>query len=71
MKEIKIETDYIKLDQFLKFAGACQTGGEAKWMIEEGLVLLNGEQVMQRGKKCYPGDKIELLTDPPFKGKII
>ena len=71
MEEIKINTEYIKLDQLLKFAGLCQTGGEAKWVIEEGLVSLNGETVKQRGKKCYPGDEISLLSDPPYKGKII
>lgn len=60
MQEIKIETDFIKLDQFLKYASIVQTGGEAKMMIQDGIISLNGEVVIQRGKKIRKGDIIEI-----------
>ena len=56
--EIKITTPFIKLDQLLKFSGLCSTGGEAKDVILEGLVSVNGEVCLMRGKKIYPGDEI-------------
>ncbi len=56
--EIKINTPFIKLDQLLKFSGMCSTGGEAKEVILSGLVKVNGETVLMRGKKIYPGDEI-------------
>lgn len=60
MKEIKIDTDFIKLDQFLKFANVVQSGGEAKMLIQDELVSLNGEVVVQRGKKIRKDDIIEI-----------
>ena len=60
MKEIKIETEFIKLDQFLKYASIVQTGGEAKMMIQDEMIKLNGEVVIQRGKKIRKGDIIEI-----------
>lgn len=59
MKEIKIETEFIKLEQIMKFASMVQTGGEAKMLINQGLVLVNGEICTQRGKKIRPSDVIE------------
>lgn len=59
MIEVKIETDYIKLDQFLKFQGIADTGGEAKNMIMEGRVLVNGAVETARGKKLRIDDIIE------------
>ena len=56
--EVKITTPFIKLDQLLKFSGLCSTGGEAKEVISEGLVKVNGETVLMRGKKIYPGDEV-------------
>lgn len=56
----KINDEFIKLDSFLKLTGAAQTGGEAKMIIQEGLVKVNGEIETRRGKKLYPGDKVEL-----------
>ena len=53
---ISIRPPFIKLDQLLKFAGLIGTGGEAKEVVAEGLVKVNGEVVTQRGKKVYPGD---------------
>ena len=53
MTEIKIETEFIKLDALLKFANLVSSGGEAE-------VLVNGEKCTMRGKKLRPGDRIEL-----------
>ncbi len=60
MKKIKIYTEYIKLDQLLKYANIAETGGHAKILIKNGQVKLNGEIVLQRGKKIKKGDIIEL-----------
>ena len=51
---------FIKLDALLKFAGLCETGGEAKELIQGGAVAVNGEVCTMRGKKCRPGDEITL-----------
>lgn len=59
MKEIKITTEFIKLDQLMKFADLVQSGGEAKLLIAQGLVLVNGEICTQRGKKIRSGDQVE------------
>lgn len=58
--KIKITTEYIKLDQLLKFSGLCMTGGEAAIAIKEGLVTFNGETCTQRGKKVRVGDIISV-----------
>lgn len=60
METIEIKTEYIKLDQLLKFAGLAESGGHAKMLIEEGLVFVNGEVCSMRGKKIRNGDKIKL-----------
>ena len=54
---MKIHTEYIKLQELLKFAGAVETGGDAKLIIQEGRVTVNGETCTMRGKKMRPGDK--------------
>ena len=59
MEKICISTDYIKLDALLKFAALVGTGGEAKVVIQEGLVKVNGEVCTMRGKKIVPGDKVD------------
>ena len=59
-EEIGIKTEFIKLDSVLKYAGLCMTGGEAKTLIEEGMVLFNGEVCTMRGKKVRPGDEVAL-----------
>lgn len=59
MKQIKITTEFIKLDQLMKYADMVQSGGEAKMLVAQGLVLVNGEICTQRGKKIRQGDKIE------------
>ncbi len=60
MKEIKINTDTIKLDQLLKFAGITDTGGQSKLIINQGIVKVNEEIVKKRGKKIKKGDIIEI-----------
>lgn len=55
--EIKIHTEFIKLQDLLKFAGAVETGGDAKRIIQEGRVSVNGEICSMRGKKLRPGDR--------------
>lgn len=56
-EEVSIATPFIKLDSFLKFAGAAETGGQAKELVQEGKVLVNGEPCTMRGKKLRPGDR--------------
>ncbi len=59
MEKAEIKTDFIKLDSLLKFAGLTGTGGEAKYVISEGMVKVNGEVCTLRGKKIRPGDRVE------------
>lgn len=56
MKKIKIDTDYIKLDQLLKLADIAQSGGHAKLLVLSGLVKVNGVIAYERGKKLREGD---------------
>ena len=63
MEDITISTEFIKLDAFLKFAGAVGTGGEGKLLISEGHVLVNGEVCTMRGKKLRPGDRVRIADD--------
>ena len=58
MEEIKIYTDYIKLDDLLKFAGMLSTGGMAKAVIQDGLVKVDGEVCTMRGKKLKGGETV-------------
>lgn len=59
-EKIKISTEFIKLDALLKFASLVSSGGEAKSLIQDGQVLVNGEVCTMRGKKIRPGDKVSL-----------
>lgn len=58
MKEVKIQTEYIKLDDLLKFAGMLGTGGMAKAVIQDGLVTVDGEVCLTRGKKLRGGETV-------------
>ena len=58
--EIPITTDFIKLESFLKFAGASETGGEAKNRIQNGEVTVDGQVCSMRGKKLTPGMEVSL-----------
>ena len=60
MTTISITTEFIKLQDLLKLAGVVYTGGEAKVLIQEGAVTVNGEVCTQRGKKLRPGDTVRL-----------
>ena len=59
MEEIKIRDEYIKLCQALKLAGLVDSGVDAKEVITEGLVKVNGEVDNRRGRKLYPGDMVD------------
>ena len=59
MEVIKLRDEYIKLGQALKAAGLVETGVDAKYAIEDGLVKVNGEVDTRRGKKLYNGDVVE------------
>ncbi|MBA5851998.1 S4 domain-containing protein YaaA [Clostridium sp. cel8] len=59
MKEVKINTDIIKLDSFLKWCGAVSLGSEAKFYIQNGEVKLNNKVETRRSKKLYKGDIVE------------
>jgi S4 domain protein YaaA len=67
MKKIVIHSGYIKLDQFLKLSDCVSTGGMAKALLQEGHVQVNGEKEERRGRKLYPGDKIEVLDNGVFE----
>lgn len=58
MKTIKIETEFIRLDSLLKLTGTVDTGGQAKILIQNGEVAVNGEICTMRGKKLRPGDRV-------------
>ena len=59
MQNLKIKDEFIKLGQALKLADLVDSGVEAKLVIQDGQVLVNGETQYQRGKKLYDGDMIE------------
>lgn len=56
VQRIEIHTEFIRLDAFLKLSGFSVTGGQAKEMVQEGAVQVNGETELRRGRKLYPGD---------------
>ena len=60
METIAIHTETIRLDAFLKLTGLVDTGGQAKLLLQEGRVLVNGEVCPQRGKTLRPGDTVAL-----------
>lgn len=57
-EKLYIKTDFIKLDSAMKLSGLAETGGTAKMFIEDGMVKVNDEVCVQRGKKLFPGDKL-------------
>ena len=65
MEALLIQTEFIKLQDLLKFASLVSTGGEAKNRIADGQVRVNGEVCTQRGKKIRPGDSVV------FNGKTL
>lgn len=65
METIRIRDEFIKLGQALKLAGMVDSGVDAKYVIQDGLVKVNGQVETQRGKKLHDGDVFE------FKGKQV
>lgn len=63
MEIITINTEFIKLDQLLKFANLVENGADAKYLITNGYVKLNGETELRRGKKIYNSDLVEIDYD--------
>lgn len=63
MEKVKISTEFIKLDQLLKFSGIAESGSDAKDMILDGIVSVNGEICTMRGKKIRPGDEVVLTFE--------
>ncbi len=59
MQTFQIRDEFIKLGQALKAAGLCESGVDAKYAVQEGLVKVNGQTETQRGKKLVPGDTVE------------
>lgn len=59
--DIKIKDDFIKLDSLLKFSSVVSTGGEAKMIILDGEVKVNGETCLMRGKKIHKGDEVSVF----------
>lgn len=59
-KQIKIKTEFIKLDSLLKYSGIAETGGIAKEIIQDGSVKFNGEVCTMRGKKVRTGDIVTI-----------
>ena len=58
---VQIHTEFIKLQDAMKFANEAETGGMAKAVIQDGQVKVNGEICTMRGKKLYPGDKFTFM----------
>ena len=65
VRPLSIHTEFIKLQDALKYANLVYSGGEAKQLILDGMVKVNGEVCLQRGKKLYPGDRFA------FEGHLI
>ena len=63
MEKIQLREDYIKLGQALKAAGFVESGVDAKYVIQDGLVKVNGQVETQRGKKLVSGDVVEFDGD--------
>ena len=62
-EKLAIKTEFIKLDQLLKFSGVADIGSEAKQMVLDGIVNVNGEVCTMRGKKIRPGDLVEITGE--------
>ncbi len=66
-QHVTINTSTIKLDSFLKWAGLVSTGGQAKWLISEKKVLVNGQLEDKRTRKLVPGDIVSIKGIGDFK----
>ena len=70
IKRMEINTPFIKLDKFLKWAAISSTGGEARYLIEEGKVLVNKQVEKVHGRKLYEGDLVEIENVGSWRVKI-
>lgn len=66
-----IHTEYIDLLQFLKATGIAATGGEAKMLVDEGFIRVNGEDESRRRRKLRPGDRVDIALDPAESWGIV
>jgi len=66
-----INTEYIDLLQFLKATGIAATGGEAKMLVDEGFIRVNGEDESRRRRKLRPGDRVDVALDPAESWGIV
>ena len=66
-----IHTEYIDLLQFLKATGIAATGGEAKMLVDEGVIQVNGEDESRRRRKLRPGDRVDIALDPAESWGIV
>ena len=66
-----IHTEYIDLLQFLKATGIAATGGEAKMLVDEGFIQVNGEDESRRRRKLRPGDRVDIALDPAESWGIV
>ena len=63
MEKITISTADIQLDQFLKWAGIVESGGQVKYLLEAGILLVNGQVATQKRKKLVPGDVVSIQDE--------
>ena len=61
IEKVKLSTEFIKLDQFLKWLAVVDSGSEAKQVILDGIVKVNGDVEKRRGRKIYPEYKVEVF----------
>ncbi|MCJ1750008.1 S4 domain-containing protein YaaA [Mammaliicoccus sciuri] len=66
VQDISVKDD-ITLGQFLKNEGVIGTGGQAKWFLQDEVVLINGERETRRGKKLHDGDLVEIPSEGQFR----
>lgn len=69
--KIKINTEFIKLDSFLKLAQIADSGGMAKAMVLDGIVKVEGEVCLMRGKKLYRGAKVQVELDKIYEFEVV
>ena len=61
MEKISINTEKIQLDQFLKWAGILESGGQVRPMLDEGLIFVNGVKVTAKREQLHPGDVVKII----------
>lgn len=61
MEKISINTEKIQLDQFLKWAGILESGGQVRPMLDEGLIFVNGVRETAKRKQLHPGDVVKII----------